>query len=317
VVSPPITSVKALVETEFATGTIYYRKWDLENIIVPTLGAFEVQAITPKDIVNMLDASKRSWTTQKRILTSTKKLFDHAVGKQIITNNPCLGINLKALLGPRPPVRRRVMLSEEELRVLLADIDYIGTENALAFRVLLATCVRSIELVKAKWEHIDFDKKTWWVPDESVKTRKGFLVPLTPTVADWFRSLRDLAGETQWVLPGRTERRHRQGDNHVGKTTLWASVQRAFMRGDIEIRRFTPHDTRSTAKGHVRNMGISREISEIALNHTLKGMEAIYDVREDIPERRAALEQWATFIVACENGTPWTRANQKTNFILG
>ncbi len=62
---------------------------------------------------------------------------------------------------------------------------------------------------------------------------------------------------------------------------------------------YTP---RSTAKGHMRNMGVSREISEIALNHTLKGMEAIYDVREEIPERRAALQLWADFLVQCEKG---------------
>lgn len=129
------------------------------------------------------------------------------------------------------------------------------------------------------------------------------MVPLTPTVMDWFRDLKDLAGDSDWVLPSRVERRRRRhgGDIHVGSTTLWAAITRAFERGDIEIRRFTPYDTRSTAKGH---MGISREISEIALNHVLQGMEAIYDVREEIPERRVALERWANFIVACESAPP-------------
>lgn len=52
------------------------------------------------------------------------------------------------------------------------------------------------------------------------------------------------------------------------------------------------------------NMGVSREISEIALNHTLKGMEGIYDVREEIPERRRALKLWADYLVGCENSAP-------------
>jgi hypothetical protein len=51
-------------------------------------------------------------------------------------------------------------------------------------------------------------------------------------------------------------------------------------------------------------MGVSREISEVALNHKLRGMDAVYDVREDIPERREALEKWCEFIVACESGNP-------------
>jgi hypothetical protein len=77
-----------------------------------------------------------------------------------------------------------------------------------------------------------------------------------------------------------------------------------FERGELDVTRFTVHDTRSTAKGHLRNMGISREISEIALNHKLKGMEGVYDVREDIPERRLALDQWAKFLMECANETP-------------
>jgi len=297
---------KKLVTPSLAEGTIYYRKWDLEKVLLPKLGSLEVRHVTPAEIVHVLESAKRSWTISKRILTSSKLLFAHACGKRLIDSNPAAGIDLVAIMGERPPIRKRVMLNEEELRTLLADIEDIGPENALAFRILLATCVRSVELAKARWEHIDFDRATWWVPDASVKTRKGFLVPLTPTVANWFKDLRDLAGESPWALPARIERRRRRlGDTHVGETTLWAAISRAFERGDIQIRRFTPHDTRSTAKGHMRNMGISREISELALNHTLKGMEAIYDVREEIPERREALERWASFITACESGRPW------------
>ena len=293
---------KVLKAGTLAPDTIYYREWDLETIILPRLGPVEVRAVTAEDVVDMLERSGRTWTMQKRILTTTVQLFDHAIGRQLIKVNPAGAIKLKALLGPRPPVRKRLMLTEAELRTLLANIDDIGRENALALRLLLATCVRTVELVKARWEHIDFERGTWLVPDESVKTRAGFLVPLTPTVTGWFKALQQLAEDSPWVLPARNSRR--TGD-HVGRTTLSAAIERAFNRGAIEIRRFTPHDTRSTAKGHMRNMGVSREISEIALNHALKGMEAIYDVRDEIPERRQALELWAAFLAACEQGRPW------------
>ncbi len=297
---------KKLTTPPLAEGTVYYRKWDLDKIIGPKLGSMEVRHVTPADIVHVIESSKRSWTICKRLLTSAKLLFAHACGKRLINVNPCVGIDLTALMGARPPIRKRVMLTEDELRALLKDISDIGVENGLAFRILLATCVRSIELAKARWEHIDFELGTWWVPAESVKTRTGFLVPITPTVAEWFKSLQCLSGDSPWVLPARTDRRRKRvGDTHVGKTTLWAAITRAFDRGDIDVRRFTPHDTRSTAKGHMRNMGIPNDITEIALNHALKGMEAVYDVREEIPERRQALEKWAAFIEACETGRPW------------
>lgn len=309
-----IATVRQLIEDfkgkklgGLAVDTVRYRIWDLDKIILPKMGSLPVDQVQPADVVHMIETANRTWTISKRILTSAKMLFAHACGLRLINVNPVVGIDLVALRGPRPPVRRRVMLTEPELRTLLAGIEDIGTENALALRILLATCVRSTELATARWEYVDLEAGRWIVPEENVKVRRAFMVPLTPTVVGWFRQLQELAGTSEWVLPARQERRRRNqgGDTHVGKTTLWAAIKRAFERGDIDIRRFTPHDTRSTAKGHMRNLGVSNEVSELALNHKLKGMEGVYDVREDIPERRVALELWAAFLDTCASGTAW------------
>lgn len=286
----------------YANNTIKGKNYDLKNVIIPKLGARSVDQVTPVDIVWMIESAALPWSASKRVLSTASKLFDHAAGRTIIAVNPCTGVKLAAIKGARPPVRQRVMLSEDELRRLLIEIESIGPENAYAFLILLATCVRGIELVRSKKEHIDFERATWWVPDESTKTRRGFLVPLVPVVIDWFRALIEMSGESSYLLPARQERRRRNagGDTHVGATTLWAAIRRAFDRQDIDIRRFTPHDTRSTAKGHMRNMGIPREITEVALNHVLKGVEGVYDVREEIPERRLALAKWADFLMRCK-----------------
>nr|WP_202109739.1 site-specific integrase [Bordetella sp. 02P26C-1] len=309
-----ITTVRQLAEdfrlkklTGLAPATVRYRNWDLDKIVIPKLGALPVEDVAASDVVHALLGAKRSWTITKRVLTTARQLFAHACGLRLVNVNPADGVDLVALMGPRPPIKRRVMLTEQELRTVLTNVEDLGTENALALRILFATCVRSVELAKARWEHVDLERGTWWVPEENVKVRRGFTVPLTPTVAEWFRQLKVLAGTSQWVLPARQERRRRNlgGDAPVGSTTLWAAIQRAFARGDLDVRRFTPHDTRSTAKGHMRNLGVSNEISELALNHKLKGMEAIYDVRDDIPERRSALEHWAAFLESCSSGKEW------------
>ena len=274
-------------------------------MVLPKLGAWQVSKITSVDIVHTLLESKRTWLMTKRLLNTLSKLFDHACGLTIVPVNPCTGIKLKSLMGKRPEVKKRKMLMADDLRSLLKDIDFIGRENALSFMILLATCTRGIELVKAKKCDLNFEHGTWWVPDGNVKTRSGFLVPLVPIVRTWFQELIALSGDSQWVLPARRQDRVKKlGDIHVGRTTLWAAINRAFQRGDFDIQRFTVHDTRSTAKGHMRNMGISREVSEIALNHKLTGMDAIYDVREEIPERRQALEIWARFIMECADMAP-------------
>ncbi len=298
----------------YSDSTIKYRGYDFDQVILPKLGHREVRDINTIDLVYLLKNLKRSWLICKRIRTGIGQLMDHAIAHGIIQSNPVTGIKLTALRGKRPAVRKRIMLSRDDLSTLLRSADDIGRQNALALKILLATCVRGVELVKAKWEHLDFDRATWWIPEDSVKTRSGFLVPLAPTVIHWFQELKALAGDSSYVLPARRSDRIRGGDNHVGRTTLWAAITRAFRRGELEVTRFTPHDTRSTAKSHMRNLGVSREVSEIALNHKLEGMEGIYDVREEIPERRTALERWAAFLVECETGAPPVPTASVVNF---
>jgi integrase len=296
---------KRLKPGALAEGTISDKKSDIDKVILPKLGSLDVRTVKATQIVHLLESTKRSWIVRRRILLTARQVFGHACGKRLIDANPCVGIDLKAVLGNAPPVRKRIMLTAAELTSLLkgADVALGGRENALVLKILLATCVRGNELIKARWENVDLEGGSWWVPDETVKTRQGFLVPLCPTVIGWFRQLFKLACGSAYVLPARNcQRTKKYGDTHVSDSTLLAAVTRCFEQSRLDIRRFTPHDCRSTAKGHLRNLGVSREISEIALNHTLRGMERIYDVREEIPERRAALELWARFLADCEQG---------------
>lgn len=287
-------SAKRLVLEAFGKGTLYYRKADLKNVIVPRLGSQPVKDVTGQDVVKMLRDTHTSWTVSKRVLTTAAKLFEHAAGLHLVHINPCTGISLTSLFGPRPAIKKRVMLSKDDLRTLLREIDSLGTVNATAFRLLLATCVRTNELTQARWENVNLETGSWYVPDEATKTRNGFLVPLTPPVIEWFRELKKVAGDSPYVLPARDVRRQGQP---ITERTLWAAIDRAFADGRLTVQKFTPHDTRSTAKGHMRNLGISHEDSERALNHVIPGMAGIYDVRDELPEKRRALQAWSDFLL--------------------
>ena len=269
----------------------------LDGVIRPKLGSLEVARVGPGDIVYMIEHCKRPWSVCEILMVLARMLFRHAVSRRQININPAVGIDLEAILGSRPPKRKRIMLSRDELQILLPDIDNLmGRTDGLMFRILLATCVRSIELITAEKALIDLERGSWRVRATSTKTGQEFLVPLPPLVVCWFRELIAMSGDSMWLCPARAEK---NAKGHVHRKVLRDAIARAFNHRGLTIRRFTPHDTRSTAKGHLRNMGFSREISEIALNHKLPGMEGIYDVREEVPERRAAMEAWARFISDC------------------
>ena len=69
-----------------------------------------------------------------------------------------------------------------------------------------------------------------------------------------------------------------------------------------KVRRFTPHDLRSTARSHLAALGVHVIVAERCLNHSLGGLIGVYDQHDYLTERRGALETWATFLHACETG---------------
>ena len=287
---------------DLSTATVDLYRWLIATLLKPAIGSLDVTVVRASDIVYMVENCGRPWSTCNQLLGITRGIFAHALGKRLIDTNPAIGIDLAAIKGKQPAKRTRVMLMKHELSDVLVGLDgKLGRRDALMFRILLATCVRQSELVRAKKAAVDLVRGSWYVRAETVKTRDAFLVPLAPLVIEWMRELIAMAGDSEWLCPARSTL---SKTGHVGRSALQISLRQAFERNNFDVRRFTPHDTRSTAKGHLRNLGFSRDISEIALNHKLPGIEGIYDVRQEIPERRAAMEAWAKFIEDCCTGLP-------------
>ena len=157
---------------------------------------------------------------------------------------------LSALLGERPPKRQRLMLTREELHLLLTA--GMRRRNALTIRILLATAVRSAELYIAKWEHFDLDEARWHIP--KTKTGTAMDIPLASIVVSWFKELREMAAESAYVLPAHSRGRavRQGGDAHVSKDTIREAIGYWLDAEKPVVWRFTRHDLRSTMKSHMR-----------------------------------------------------------------
>lgn len=286
---------KILVSLARSTRVCYSRHL---RRIEGRLGPMGVREVEASDIVALIVDSKLTWGESSLLHITAKCLFTHGCGKRLINVNPCAGIMITALLGPRPPVRKRLMLTRPELQLLLNAS--MRRPNALAIRILLATGVRGEELFTAEWKHVHLDEARWHIP--ASKTGTAMDVPLAPIVVDWFRELRGYASLSRYVLPARRRSRalRNGGDAHVCKDTVRESIDFWIDQYEPKVRRFTPHDLRSTMKSHMRALGVPRDISEMCLNHKLTGVEGIYDQHTYYPERRQALMTWAAFLVACE-----------------
>ena len=267
--------------------------------ILPRIGSMHADAITPADVCTMIEeVAERSKSVARRLFEILSVAFDHGVPRRLPTN-PCRVLNVSSIVGTQQR-RERVKLTLDELRAALAALPGLGRDNELAVRVLLATAVRKGELIRARWSEVDIDAGLWRITDENSKTGAGFVVPLSPIVADWFRELRELADGSPWVLPSRNAsyRGRRRGEDHIGETTLNAALVRL---GAKDVRDFSPHDLRATARSYLTDeLGVDVIVAERCLNHALGGLVGVYDKSDYLTHRRAALALWAQFIADAE-----------------
>lgn len=287
-----------------AANTVKQRHCYIKKDILPKIGALTAREVSPADIVNLVErVGKRSVNVADLVLTTVSEICKHGVAKRVLDTNPCAGISIKAVCGKAEPKRKRIKLTAEELAVLISALPAIGKQNELSVKILLATCTRIGELASAEWDHIDFQKEEWMIPDSNSKTRTGFIIPLVPVVVEWFKELKTLSCGSRYVLPARQSRRKRRcgGDTHFEKRTLNSMLYKICDEHTGKIRRFTPHDLRSTARSHLAQLGVSIVVSERCLNHSLGGLIAVYDQHDYMEERRKALGLLAEFLLKCEN----------------
>ena len=307
---------------DLAANTVKQRRHHIVDIIIPKLGCLAAREVTTSDIVRLIEAvGKSSYSVAELVLTALSEIFKYGLANHSVTTNPCVGISVSAICDKPEPKRQRLMLTTEELRSLLPALPFIGEQNALTVKILLGTCTRIGELARAEWAHLDFDKAEWLIPDANSKTGKGFTVPLPPIVIGWFKQLEPFACGSPYVLPARQARRRK---NHGGEINfepralnsmlhkLCTNLEHASSKDKTltQVRRFTPHDLRSTARSHLSALGVHLIVAERCLNHSLGGLIAVYDQHDYLSERRAALETWVDFIIACEAGEDWVPKTQ-------
>ncbi len=288
-----------------ADRTVDGRRQQLRDYVIGRIGHLAAREIKASDIVDIIERSaEKSLHVARLVLIVVREVFAHGVARHVIESNPCLHIKAKAIIGASPTHRTRIMLTDAELAAMLPALSQITQPNALAVKILLATCTRIGELTKAEWQHIDFERREWTIPPEHSKNKRRFVIPLTEQVANWFINLNRLAFDSHYVLPLRVRRNNREGDAPMEATSLNAALNTLHEKLGERCRRFTPHDLRSTGRSHLGALGVPVLIAERCLNHSLGGLIAVYDQHDYIEERRRALELWSAKLSSLETAAP-------------
>ena len=163
----------------------------------------------------------------------------------------------------------------------------IRRQFKLALNIILLTLVRKSELLHARWEHIDHERAEWLIPESHSKTGKPHVVYMSRQVAELFRELLVLAGDSELVLPGR---------GSLTKPFAANALNKALEGVNFSIPPFTIHDLRRTGSTILHEQGFSSDVVEKALNHSIGGIRGVYNKAEYADQRRAMLQTWADYI---------------------
>ncbi|MGM9479580.1 tyrosine-type recombinase/integrase [Roseateles sp. NT4] len=279
----------------------------LKKHIYPVIGA-----LTPKDVqpmhvdrVLMRIVANGAPTVANDALLYLNRMFKMAVRNHWIERNPAADFELADAGGPEVPRERALAVEEiEQLASSMRDTPNFGRINELAVWLLLALCVRKMELLSARWDAFDLEAGIWTLQKERTKTKTAIVIPLADTVLEWLKEVRVLSCGSLHVFPARRLVRSRLGQPkvnrfpHVGPDTLNVALKRLEV---LDIEHFTVHDMRRTARTNMARLGVDRFVAERALNHKLKNVEGIYDRHDYFSERLTALQAWARLLDSIAN----------------
>lgn len=139
-------------------------------------------------------------------MTMCGQVMRYAVAYGLAERNPAADIKPSDVLKPAKKTNH-ARLSEKELPELLRKIDdYDGQPlTRLELQLMALTFVRTGELIGARWEEIDLDKKEWRIPAERMKMRSPHIVPLSQQAITVIENIRKLAADDVLLFP--SERR--------------------------------------------------------------------------------------------------------------
>ncbi|MEE8252267.1 MAG: tyrosine-type recombinase/integrase [Gemmatimonadales bacterium] len=245
----------------------------IEKLVLPVIGQLKVHDVRGDDIDRLhRDISRTRPIRANRVAQLLSKMFSLAVRWEYRSDNPVKGIHR----NPEP--KRTRYLSNDELKRLIAALASRPNQtSANVIRMLLLTGARRGEVLNARWDQFDLEAGVWTKPSAHTKQKKEHRVPLSALVMQLLSQMRNSAGSSPYVFPGRVP-----GKPLKEIKGFWAGVCKEAKIEDCRI-----HDLRHTYASILASAGHSLPVIGALLGHTQPNTTARYSHLFDDPLREA------------------------------
>lgn len=265
----------------------------LNNDIYPTMGSIPLDQVSIDDIRRTIWRKKDQGydAAANQVRGLLKRMFDYAMTLGLVPFNPVLAIPSRHIHKAKP---RNRYLSTNEIRVFYTTLlnSRIYRPRKLGLLLSLLTLVRKSELLRAKWEHIDFEQRMWLIPETKADSATGhsreMIVYMSDQVIEIFKELKVIAGNEPFVFVGR------KSGTHISHNAFNTAQKSALALTDLPP--FTVHDLRRTASTHLNEQGFHSDAIETCLNHTMRGVRGVYNKAKYEKERIDMMEKWSNYI---------------------
>ncbi len=233
----------------------------------------------------------------RRVFSLMKQFLSWCAFQGMIDVSPLNDMSLNKVAGGAKPTPRERKLTDAEVWVFWNIWDYFNVcaGTKWAARLCLVSARRPDEVLRAKKSEFNL-KRGVWNQGKRNKSAREHSLPLSTLMRTCIEELFEYGKDSQWLVPSNKKIGK---DLPMSKVAIAQALRRILERPELmELEPFTPRDLRRTARSYFPALGISQEVSRKIMNHSLEGIDRVYDRHDYMDEMRDALESFSTYIAS-------------------
>lgn len=257
------------------------------------IGFMPIDEIEPKHILVILHtmADRDVKESARKLFYAISKTFKWAVANGKAKRNPANDILLEEILGKKSKKHYPTIIDDKGIKSLLLSIDsYTGEHTTKqALKMLSHVFVRPYNIRHAEWSEINFKNKQWSIPSNKMKTKEELIVPLTDTVIDILKDMREYTGSGRYIFHS-----PRGKTSPMSENTLLGAIRRLGYTKD----EFVPHGFRAmlSTVAHEKS-NFKHEVIETQLAHSVgNSVSQAYNRAQYLNERVELMQWWSDYL---------------------
>lgn len=287
----PIIALEWLSErkVEFKPATYKKAHSIIHGDLIPRLKHANVATLTTQQAAAILKKiAARSPHMAEKAKGYLSQIIDYSMLNGLREDGKALSLR-RAVQVPKA-VSVPAATTRAELSHVLRTIDsYDGEVTQAALRFAALTTMRPMNIVQARWEHMDFDENTWTIPAEQMKNGNAHTVPLPKQAIELLLKAKTWKVHGGWIFPPISK----QKTPHLHRDTLSKALRSSGLQG-----KHVPHGFRSSFRTMAREEFDEQEdVLEVQIAHAKKGVvNKAYDRTRFLSKRILIMQRWADLL---------------------